>query len=64
MNDHQIDGVVALVAKKDIPEIVRCVNRLTIDGNQGVPRLHAGLLCTTVHHDASDVDVILFGDDL
>ena len=40
------------------------MNRLTVDGNQGVPRLHAGLLSTTVHHDASDVDVILFGDDL
>ena len=40
------------------------MNGLAVNGHEGVPRLHAGLVCPSFEHDALDVNVILVGHQL
>ena len=59
VNHDHIDRVVAGVAGQDRTEVVGRVHRFAVDGDQRVPRFHPRLVCTAVHHDTLNVNVIL-----
>ena len=40
------------------------MNGLAVDGHERVPRLHTGLVCASLEHDALNVDVIFVGYQL
>ena len=64
MDDDEINGLVARIASQNGTEIIGGVHGLAIDGDERVPRLHAGLVSTAFQHDTLHVDVLLFRNEL